>query len=255
MSGNRVTMFFSVAVAVFLCAPHSRAQEQWRFPDSARNLQVLPKDMGGRQLSQVMRGFTGSLGVRCNYCHVGEEGKPLSTFDFASDANPNKARAREMVRMLGDIKEHLKKIEPSGDRPVNVSCATCHHGRPRPMTLREELGEQYRTGGVDAALAHYAELKKRYYGRDAYDFSERSLNAFGYELMENNDLAGSIRVFTLNTQENPDSPNVWDSLAEAYMKSGDMKKAGEYYQKELALDPGNENAVKMLKQIKDSTGK
>ena len=53
-------------------------------------------------------------------CHKGEEGKPLSTYDFASDDNPNKNRAREMYRMLGDISDHLKKIEPSGDKRVNM---------------------------------------------------------------------------------------------------------------------------------------
>jgi hypothetical protein len=60
------------------------------------------------------------------------------TYDFASDENPNKNRAREMMRMMGDINVHLKKIEPSGDQRVNIGCNTCHRGRPRPMTLEEE---------------------------------------------------------------------------------------------------------------------
>ena len=103
-----------------------------------------------------MIGFTRALGVRCSYCHKGEEGKPLSAYDFASDDNPNKNRAREMYRMLGDINDHLKKIEPSGDKRGNMWCHTCHHGRPRPMTLDEELGEQYRKKGLQAALDDYA---------------------------------------------------------------------------------------------------
>ena len=56
-----------------------------------------------------------------NECHKGEEGKPLSTYDFASDENPNKNRAREMLRMLNEIEVHLNKIEPSGDKRVNMS--------------------------------------------------------------------------------------------------------------------------------------
>ncbi len=54
-----------------------------------------------------MKGFTRALGVRCSHCHVG--GNPLSTYDFASDENPNKGRAREMLRMLNSINEHLQK--------------------------------------------------------------------------------------------------------------------------------------------------
>jgi tetratricopeptide (TPR) repeat protein len=229
----------------------ARAQEKWSWPEKPKNLQVLPKDWPGTRLQPVMIGFTRALGVRCSYCHKGEEGKPLSTYDFASDENPNKNRAREMYRMLGDISDHLKKIEPSGDKRVNMWCHTCHHGRPRPMTLDEELSEQYRTKGLQAALDDYADLKKRFYARSAYDFTEGSLNAFGYDILEKKDFPGAIQVFKLNAETFPTSGNVWDSLAEAYMKSGDLKSAQQNYEKALTLDPANENAKEMLKKIKE----
>jgi tetratricopeptide (TPR) repeat protein len=239
-----------VSFAFFFILP-CQAQESWSWPEKPKNLQVLPKDWPGTRLEPVMKGFTRALGVRCSYCHKGEEGKPLSTYDFASDENPNKDRAREMLRMLGDIDDHLKKIQPSGDKRVNMWCHTCHHGRPRPMTLDEELTEQYRTKGLKAALDDYAELKKKFYGRAAYDFGESSLNAFGYNLLQNKDAAGAIQVFKLNTESFPDSSNVWDSLAEAYMKSGDSKNAQLNYEKALALDPANQNAKEMLKKLKE----
>jgi len=231
------------------------AQDAWNWPEKPKNLQVLPKDWPGTRLRPVMIGFTRALGVRCSYCHKGEEGKPLSTYDFASDENPNKNRAREMYRMLGDITDHLKKIEPSGDKRVNMWCHTCHHGRPRPMTLDEELGEQYRKKGTQAALDDYADLKKKYYGRAAFDFGEGSLNVFGYTLLEGNDTTGAIQVFKLNSETFPESPNVWDSLAAGYLKAGDVKKAQENYEKVLSLDPANQNAKEALKKIKDSPQK
>ena len=231
------------------------AQESWSWPEKPSNLQVLPKDWPGTRLRPVMVGFTRALGVRCSYCHKGEEGKPLSTYDFASDDNPNKNRAREMLRMLNEIEEHLKKIKPSGDQRVNMWCQTCHHGRPRPMTLPEELGEQYRKKGIKAALDYYGELKTKYYGRGAYDFGEGSLNNFGYEILEKNDFASATQVFQLNAELFPQSGNVWDSLAEAYMKSGDMKKAQENYEKALTLDPKNDNAKDKLKKMKELNDK
>src|SRR5262249_50284696 len=139
--------------------------EEWKWPEKPKNLKVLPEDFTGKRLQPVMTGFTRALGVRCPYCHVGEEGKPLSTFDFASDERPNKERAREMLRMLKDINEHLKKITPSGDKRVNMWCHTCHQGRPRPTTLEEEMGEAYRRAGISAALSRYRELKEKFYGR------------------------------------------------------------------------------------------
>ena len=201
-----------------------------------------------------MKGFTRALGVHCSYCHQGEEGKPLSTYDFASDANPNKNRAREMLRMLRDINDHLKKLEPSGDQRVNMWCHTCHRGRPRPMTLDEELGETYRKDGIKAALDRYAELKKDFYGRGAYDFGERSLNDFGYQILEK-DTAGATQVFKLNAEQFPQSANVWDSLGEAYMKGGDMKTAQQNYEKALLLDPADNNAKEMLKKINEQKPK
>ncbi len=119
-------------VAAFLLAstgPLLAQGARWEWPEKSKSLEVLPADTSADRLRAVMRGFTGALGVRCNYCHVGEEGKPLSTFDFASDANPNKDRAREMMRMLGAIDGHLQKIDPSGTERVGVRCQTCH-GQP-----------------------------------------------------------------------------------------------------------------------------
>ena len=240
-----------MTLVVFIAFP-ACAQESWSWPEKPSNLQVLPKDWPGTRLRPVMIGFAKALGVRCSHCHKGEEGKPLTTYDFASDDNPNKNRAREMLRMLNDINDHLKKIEPSGDHRVNMWCHTCHHGRPRPMTLPEELGEQYRKKGIKAALEYYSDLKRKYYDRGAYDFGEDSLNNFGYEILEKNDPTSAIQVFQLNAEVYPQSGNVWDSLAEAYMKSGDKKKAQENYEKALMLNPKDNDAKEMLKKIKES---
>ena len=250
-----VVRLAGILCCAVLYAPSGRGQDAWTWPEKPKNLKVLPKDWPGSRLRPVMIGFTRALGVRCSYCHKGEEGKPLSTYDFASDDNPNKNRAREMYLMLGEIEEHLKKIEPSGDKRVNMWCHTCHHGRPRPMTLDEELGEQYRKKGLQTALDDYADLKKKYYGRAAFDFGEASLNVFGYTLLESKDTAGAIQVFKLNAEAFPDSSNVWGSLAEGYWKAGDVKKAVENYEKALSLDPANQSAKDALRRIKESKQK
>jgi tetratricopeptide (TPR) repeat protein len=251
MTRRTVGIFLSAVSLTFIINLPSHAQEQWSWPEKPENLQVLPEDWPGIRLRPVMTGFTRALGVRCSYCHVGVEGKPLTTYDFASDENPNKDRAREMLKMLGHINDDLKQIEPSGDKRINMWCHTCHRGRPRPMTLSEELGEKYRTNGLDAALAHYADLKENYYGRGAYDFGEGGLNNFGYDVLKNSDAAGAITVFKLNAEQFSSSANVWDSLAEAYMKAGDSDMAQKYYKKSLELNPENLNAKDMLKKLRE----
>lgn len=246
-SPSRFSRLCLTALAAFGAFGFLRAQE-WSWPAKPKNLQVLPKDFTGERLRPVMTGFTRALGVRCPYCHVGEEGKPLSSFDFVSDQNPNKERAREMYRMLGSINEHLKRIKPSGDERVNMWCHTCHQGRPRPMTLGEELGEAYRRSGVTAALARYRELRERYYGR-AYDFGESSLNAFGQELLGKGDHDGAIAVLRLNASEFPQSSSAWNSLADGYLAAGKKLLAQIYYRKSLEVDPQNANALEKLRTL------
>jgi hypothetical protein len=72
----------SAVLALILVNPAVLAAQQWT--PEIKNLKVLPEDTPPRQVVGIMRGFAIGLGVRCTYCHVGEEGAPLSTYDFAS---------------------------------------------------------------------------------------------------------------------------------------------------------------------------
>lgn len=46
------------------------------------------------------------------------------------------------------------------------------------------------------------------------------------------------------------SANVYDSLAEAYALNGDQELAIKNYEKSLALDPQNANAVEQIKKLR-----
>ena len=59
-------------------------------------------------------------------------------------------------------------------------------------------------------------------------------------------------MWELNSKEYPKSGNVWDSLAEGYMKTGNNKKAIKYYRKSLKITPNNQNAKDMLKKLEKS---
>ncbi len=97
-----------------------------------KNLVVLPSGIGRADLISTMKLFSQSLGVRCTFCHVGEEGKPLSTFDFASDAKDHKDTARGMLRMADRLNAELPGI--TGLPDARVTCFTCHRGSTKPLT-------------------------------------------------------------------------------------------------------------------------
>ena len=134
-------LFVLALVALAAIVP-ARGQDQWTWPEKPKNLQVLPKEFTGARLRPIMTGFTRALGVRCTYCHVGEEGMPLERFDFASDEKRTKLVARQMMRMVQEINRRLDTIPGRTSAGLQVACVTCHRGvsRPLPSTTTTSAG-------------------------------------------------------------------------------------------------------------------
>ena len=59
----------------------------------------------------------------------------------------------------------------------------------------------------------------------AAPFDEGIVNLMGYERMQAGDNQEAVAILKLNAQVFPDSPNVWDSLSDAYLASGDKEQA------------------------------
>jgi CubicO group peptidase (beta-lactamase class C family) len=79
--------------------------------------------------------------------------------------------------------------------------------------------------------------------------TESQMNTLGYQLLSLKRVKDAIALFTQNTVDFPNAFNTWDSLAEAYMISGDKVSAIKYYKKSLELNPDNTNAVQKLKEL------
>jgi hypothetical protein len=121
---------FGISVAFAQTAP-SPAQPNFAIPPF-KNLKIFPQSITRPQLLSNMKFFSQSLGVRCTFCHVGTEGQPLSTFDFASDAKENKLTARKMLAMVHRINEQDFGVTDFAH--VKVTCFTCHRGSEHPLT-------------------------------------------------------------------------------------------------------------------------
>ena len=115
-------------------APASNTGVQSEF----KNLQVFPRDIPREQLIAAMRGFTRSLGVRCNHCHVVTATEPKEVLDFPSDAKTEKKIARVMLRMTAEINRtwmaRVEEAEGHAPEPGSqrVGCWTCHRGKTEP---------------------------------------------------------------------------------------------------------------------------
>jgi tetratricopeptide (TPR) repeat protein len=80
-------------------------------------------------------------------------------------------------------------------------------------------------------------------------FSEARMNALGYQKLQAGEVAEAIELFKLNVMAYPESANTYDSLGEAYMKTGDNENAIIHYRKSLELNSENDNAKKMLREL------
>jgi len=105
--------------------------------------------------------------------------------------------------------------------------------------------------GLDSLTNALAKIRNlRNAGGDIY-IEEASINSIGYYLLNMEKFAEAIAVFQLNVDVFPESSNVYDSYAEALMKSGDTENAILNYKKSLALNPENNNAREMLQALEN----
>ncbi len=79
-----------------------------------------------------------------------------------------------------------------------------------------------------------------------YKKDEGNINSLGYYFLGRKEYDKAIAVFGFNIDLFPDAPNVYDSMGEACMVSGDTAKAISYYRKSVELDPVNQNGLNML---------
>ena len=101
-----------------------------------KNLQILPKNITEKQMDSVMHHFTESLNVKCNFCHVKQEGNE-NEWDWASDKNKHKLVARQMMTMTNKLNDEYFPYSGKAEdlsTILTVTCYTCHNGSTEPVT-------------------------------------------------------------------------------------------------------------------------
>jgi hypothetical protein len=218
-------------------------------PPAPSNLQVMPKDIPREQLIANMQSIAAALGVQCNYCHV-QEGRGGRN-DMASDEKPTKKTARQMMVFARELNEKLPAVVgKSGDETMRVGCVTCHRGVaiPKPLTL--VLNETVNAKGLDAAIAQYRELRTRYYGGMAYDFSEQGLITMAQAATSADRADNALAWLNLNLEFYPKSSRTYQTMAPAHQKKNDKDAAIKALEKAVELDPNNNQAKQQLQQLK-----
>jgi hypothetical protein len=242
--------FALVTIALVAAAGSLGAQVQGKFPpDSLVNTKVFPHNTPVTEVIGAMRNFSGALGVRCQFCHVGEEGKPLETFDFAKDEKRTKLVARQMMRMVQEINRRLDTLPERQANGLQVTCATCHRGLNKPVPLATVVSDAGMSFGADSAIRAYKALREKYYGRDAYDFSEMSLNNAALRLARANKVDDALALLKLNEEQYPKSSSTYVARGNVYLIKGDTTSAAGAFREAIKRDPMNREAMGRLRDI------
>lgn len=89
-----------------------------------KNVKLLGDIPAGRFLRIMDMGYSQSLGVMCDHCHV--EGR------WDADEKRPKLAAREMIAFTKGINEKLGQMENIETAEATVNCTTCHRGFVKP---------------------------------------------------------------------------------------------------------------------------
>src|SRR5207237_1450316 len=106
--------------------PAPAAQEKTIAQEGREKNVKLLGDLPVSQFIPVMNYFAASMGRRCNFCHVNNQGQ----WDYAADDKPEKNTAREMIRLVLDVNKTTARLNLDP-----ASCYTCHRGRTSPQSL------------------------------------------------------------------------------------------------------------------------
>lgn len=196
---------------------------------------------GGNPLPN-MQEIAQALGVECQYCHSAERGSGLP--------EPRKDIARAMLAMTRDLNAKIQEATGKSATDVTeVKCITCHRGVAIPKQLSEIITRTLAKDGAVAAAAQYRDLRTRYYGRQAYDFSEGTLIAIA-ERFANGRPDDAIELMKLNLEFYPMSARSLQTMAFAYTRKFDDRTAITYLEEALKLDPNNGTIQGQLEQLK-----
>ena len=144
-----LTLVFTLTLSSIVLISSTFAQQQTA-EQRFKNIQIF-KGLPATQLDPTMAFISGSLGVRCSYCHVPSQ--------FDKDEKQTKLTARRMIQMVFE----LNKGSFNGQGAV--SCYTCHRGKPTPISI-PDVGQNLWAPGppspTPATLPSVREILDRY---------------------------------------------------------------------------------------------
>jgi dienelactone hydrolase len=213
-----------VKSVVLLAGPTDREGRQ--FLQSSRNMPIFTSaaddDVFGPQALMMQWFFSLSLNSASRFAHYASGGHGAEMF----------AVQKELPGIIADWLSATLE-----NRPDRVPKTNGQAMKPKVVHNLELIDQP---GGGGAAEAAKSMLASGRGGPETALFPEFIVNLLGYEHMQAGDIKGALEILKLNAMAYPNSPNVYDSVSDAYLADG---------QKDMAL----QNARKAVELLAEDT--
>jgi tetratricopeptide (TPR) repeat protein len=210
---------------------------KWMWP-----LLIVATGTFARAQTMNMQEVAQALGVRCEYCHSAPRG---------SQVEPKKDIALAMMAMTRELNA---KVQAATGKPANettrVECVTCHRGVAIPQPLSAIILRTMAQQGGAAAVEQYRDLRKQFYSRATYDFSEDALLEMVQRVVQGRP-DDAIALLRMSLEFNPQSAKTYALIGFAYTRKVDDASAITNLQKSLELDPTNAMVRGQLEQLQE----
>ncbi|WP_430411879.1 dienelactone hydrolase family protein [Kordia sp.] len=143
--------------------------------------------------------------------------------------------------------QFLENTPSQNEIPSSLLSKTSKKATPKPFIFQDfnDLAAKQQYQNLQSL---YQKLLQKH---PKLELAEWKLNNLGLQLSyQPKTSQQGILVFQFATYLYPKSANLYDSLAEAYVFMNDHKNAIRNFEKSLALNPKNQNAIDRLKQLR-----
>jgi pimeloyl-ACP methyl ester carboxylesterase len=169
------------------------------------------------------------LAIEWLYSITADPGKELVSYpNGGHGAEIFKAHPEFMTQIVDWYVTTLIKTPGKAPRPKSSPAI------PKEVQVLNEIDEP---GGAAKVEAQLQQARQR--DPNAKLFDETLVNLMGYEHMQAGDVKGAVEILKLNALAFPNSPNVYDSLGDAYLAAGQKDLARENAKKVLELLPAD----------------
>src|SRR4030095_3496787 len=175
-------------------------------------------------------------------------------FSVGNEIAPYKPDARKIDTLL--LSRHIRGLsyeylEYPRDDHSTVYIKSFYDGLHFLLNMdAPEYGKQPAEINYSLYVKHYETLS-RIFGY-TITLRESVINDAGYRILDQPDgIDKALELFKKNVENFPNSPNVYDSYAEALLKKGDKKNALINYEKAFQMDPTNTAARDIVNKLKN----